>query len=696
MTEHTQPARGHQEDRYGTPDDLGGRGAPGCLDGRGAPAGPGGLRGQGGLDNQGTIDGSGGRGGLGNPAGPAGPAGPSAPSADARPSGPAGSADLEGQGRPDNRGTLDAPGDQGDLDGQAGAANPGTPGAAARPASPVAPQGPDQRWDALVIGGGIAGLTAAWDLVRAGLRPLLIEARGYTGGLVAAGRIGGARVDLGAEGFIVRGQAATSMLAELGLRAAAPHGRPRLFLPPLASGTGAGSSQWGLHRFPDHAYLGIPADPLAADVVAIIGEGAARRAAQDADLPGAVGTGPEDPADLASFVTARMGAGVLERLVRPIVAGIHSADPADLAADVVMPGLRRATAELSSLSAAVAAVLERRRARKDGAGGRSVDAAVEGGLFRLTDALREAIEAGGGSVRTRTGAQWLRPGGVGERAGGQAPVAWRVGIAPTRRGPTPSDEPVPDGAQEVVATDRVVVACSAGAALRLLRGIPGLPASATDLTVPVGAPIARFTLVARAPELSDEPVGSGLLVAPAGVAEPGEVAGPAGPDAAASSAGAGTSDLVSDGMVPSGGSMGPVDCPVRAKALSHLSAKWPWVGAELRALHGPDVHALRLSYGRPGRPRPQVDLQVALDDVAALTGVRIEPEAVIDHMLVRWDGTLPPVTPAYRERTRRLEEELASVIGLEVTGAWVAGTGIAAVVGHARAAAGRLVDSRGR
>ena len=555
----------------------------------------------------------------------------------------------------------------------------------------------ERRWDALVIGGGIAGLTATWDLVRAGLRPLLIEARGYTGGLVAAGSIGGARMDLGAEGFVVRGRAATSMLAELGLRTAAPHGRPRLFLPPLAPGDGAGSSRWGLHRFPDHAYLGIPADPLAADVVAIIGQEAARRAAQDADLPGAVGTGPEDPGDLASFVTARMGAGVLERLVRPIVAGIHSADPADLAADVVMPGLRRATAELGSLSAAVAAVLERRRARKDGAGGRSVDAAVEGGLFRLTDALHEAIEAGGGSVRTRTGAQWLRPGGGQDCADGEAPTAWRVGIAPTRRGPTPSDEPVPDGAQEVVATDRVVVACSAGAALRLLRGIPGLPASATELTVPVGAPIARFTLVARAPELSGEPVGSGLLVAPTGVAEPGELAGPAEPAAAASSsADAGASDLASDGTVPGGGSASPTACPVRAKALSHLSAKWPWVGAELRALHGPDVHALRLSYGRPGQPRPQVDLQVALDDVAALTGVRIEPEAVIDHMLVRWDGTLPPVTPAYRERTRHLEEDLAPVTGLEVTGAWVAGTGIAAVVEHARAAAGRLMGSDGR
>ena len=308
------------------------------------------------------------------------------------------------------------------------------------------PEAPVQRWDALVVGGGIAGLTAAWDLVRAGLRPLLIEARGYTGGLVAAGTIGGARLDLGAEGFVVRGEAATSMLAELGLRTAAPHGRPRLFLPPPAAADGevgepggAGGSQgpsdWALHRFPEDAYLGIPANPLAPDVVAIIGEAAARRAARDAELPGAVGTDPEDPADLASFVTARMGAGVLERLVRPIVAGIHSADPADLAADVVVPGLRRATAELGSLGAAVTAVLERRRDRRDGAGGQSVDAAVEGGLFRLTDALRKAIEAGGGSVRTRVGAQWLRPAG-GERGDGDGSGTWRTGIARTSRWPT--------------------------------------------------------------------------------------------------------------------------------------------------------------------------------------------------------------------------------------------------------------------
>ena len=37
---------------------------------------------------------------------------------------------------------------------------------------------------AVVVGGGIAGLVSAWELARAGVRPLLVEARGYLGGLI--------------------------------------------------------------------------------------------------------------------------------------------------------------------------------------------------------------------------------------------------------------------------------------------------------------------------------------------------------------------------------------------------------------------------------------------------------------------------------------------------------------------------------
>lgn len=123
-----------------------------------------------------------------------------------------------------------------------------------------------------------------------------------------------------------------------------------------------------------------------------------------------------------------------------------------------------------------------------------------------------------------------------------------------------------------MATNRVIVACLVGAALRLLRRILGLPASTTELTVPVKAPIARFTLVARAPELSDELVGSGLLVAPVDVAK---LTGRGEPVVVVSSTSAGVSVPNSHDTAPGGGSAHPVTCPARAKVLSHLSAKWP-------------------------------------------------------------------------------------------------------------------------
>ena len=599
------------------------------------------------------------------------------------------------------------------------AAVPAT-GPAAGPAT--GPAAPPAVWDAVVVGGGIAGLAAAWELTRAGLRPLLVEARGYTGGLVAGARIAGVRMDLGAEGFVLRGRAVSEAAEALGLEIVGPSGGgARLLLPPLPDGEGPGGGggspadapdsaaagaadrrdhsrapdrigadriagapggsggPWRLHRFPRDSFLGIPADPTAPDVAEVLGQAGARRAAADADLPGRTGTGPDEAADLASFVTARMGPAVLDRLVRPIIAGIHAADPRALAADTVAPGLREATARLGSLQAAVGELLRRRRARS---GGRSVDVTTRGGLVRLTDALRDAVEADGGSVRTRTGAQSLRPvdpaggpdgpdgpdgpggsGGPGGPGGGGAgptgtpaadfgaPAArWELTLAPTGRGPTPSDEPVAVGPAERVRTDRLVLACSAPAAARLLAGA-GVEA---DPNAPVGSPIARFILVARAPGLAGAPVGSGLLVAP-----------------------------------PAAGRV----APVRAKALSHLSVKWPWIGRELRALHGEDVHALRLSYGRPGEPRPEVTLDDALADVEALTGARIAPDDVIDHMLVRWDGTLPPVNADRRERAAALVERVESLPGLALTGAWVAGTGIAAVVEHARSRAGRLAGA---
>lgn len=509
--------------------------------------------------------------------------------------------------------------------------------------------------DALVIGGGIAGLSAAWQLTQDGLKPLLVEARGYLGGLIAPGYIGPVQVDLGAETFVPRGVETAHMVAALGLEALAPSGDgARLFLPPNRAN---GESRWRLWRFLRDAYLGIPADPSADDVVAVLGAKAAQRAAQDRHLGSEVGQGAEGET-LAGFVAARMGQAVVDRLVRPIVAGIYTCDPADLATDTVTPGLRQATREHGCLADAVAFLLARSR---KATGGRSVDKCVRGGMFQLTAALSQAITTTGGTVLTRVGAQQLTaPDGSGY---------WQVALAPTKPGPTPSSEPVPAGAPRTLRTKRLVVACSARPALRLLASA-NLTALDTDITIPVGAPIARYSLLVDSPELDAAPVGQGLLVAPASPASCADTQAEPGQSTPDTQAGA-------------------VESPVGAKALSHLNVKWPWIAQAL----APHQHLLRLSYGRLGQSEPQVSLEHALADVRVLTGVTIRPEQVSEHKLVRWNGTLPPLPPSYRARIAAFMSQVENIEGLAVTGAWVGGTGVNAVVAHARTNARRLQRS---
>lgn len=596
-----------------------------------------------------------------------------------------------------------------------------TPTASADPAAPATPvvsrpnplsDLPDEV-DALVIGGGIAGLSAAWQLTQDGLKPLLVEARGYLGGLIAPGYIGPVQVDLGAETFVPRGVETAQMVAALGLEALAPSGDgARLFLPPNRAN---GESRWRLWRFLRDAYLGIPADPGADDVVAVLGAKAAQRAAQDRHLGSEVGQGAEGET-LAGFVAARMGQAVVDRLVRPIVAGIYTCDPADLATDTVTPGLRQATREHGCLADAVAFLLARSR---KATGGRSVDKCVRGGMFQLTAALSQAITTAGGTVLTRVGAQQLiAPDAAGNTAASGATTCgasgasnaashdasdssgtpdssgyWQVVLAPTKPGPTPSSEPVPAAAPRTLRTKRLVVACSARPALRLLASA-NLAALDTDITIPVGAPIARYSLLVDSPELDAAPVGQGLLVAPASPAscadtqaEPDQST----PDTQADSEPCG--DTQPGAVEPSNqGSPtqpGAVESPVGAKALSHLNVKWPWIAQAL----APHQHLLRLSYGRLGQSEPQVSLEQALADVRVLTGVTIRPEQVSEHKLVRWNGTLPPLPPSYRARIAAFMSQVENIEGLAVTGAWVGGTGVNAVVAHARTNARRLQRS---
>jgi oxygen-dependent protoporphyrinogen oxidase len=81
---------------------------------------------------------------------------------------------------------------------------------------------------------------------------------------------------------------------------------------------------------------------------------------------------------------------------------------------------------------------------------------------------------------------------------------------------------------------------------------------------------------------------------------------------------------------------------------------------------------------------------VAIADASALLGVPLEDASVTGFARIRWTNTVPFAARGQRARVAAVRAEVTQQPGLEVTGAWIAGTGLASVVADAEAAAARL------
>ena len=69
----------------------------------------------------------------------------------------------------------------------------------------------------LVVGGGITGLAAAYELAARGVPCRLLEATDRLGGLIRTERVDGFTIDLGAESMLALKPAALALCDELGL-----------------------------------------------------------------------------------------------------------------------------------------------------------------------------------------------------------------------------------------------------------------------------------------------------------------------------------------------------------------------------------------------------------------------------------------------------------------------------------------------
>ncbi len=494
------------------------------------------------------------------------------------------------------------------------------------------PQSHPSPHQAIVVGGGISGLLAARDLQASGFQVSIYEASNTWGGCVARHEVAGTVLDAGAESFATRNSAVADLAAELGLA------------DQIVTPNPAGAWVWlpdGPVPLPRTGILGIPSDLNAPEVRAALGASGVMRAALDAKMPVTIGT-TEEVSSVAALVRARMGRRVLERLVAPVVAGVHSADPENLDVDAVAPGLRAGIREHGSLAAAVAAQ------RAAGSQPGSAVAGLAGGMHTLITALVAALEKAG--VAMHSGCQIKavyrgdtdqEPTPAHKRYDGGAPSPWIVDWEHgTERG--------------FQAAKVLVMATDGPAAVALLT--PELPALEPFAPAP-GPDVRLVTLVVDVPELDSAPRGTGVLVAPG-------VSG------------------------------------IKAKALTHATAKWDWLAEGT----GPGTHVLRLSYGRagvkpsdavrltPATPKQDDLVATALADATKLLGIPVTESDLLGSDIVRWKGALPFAAVGHQGKIAQIHALAGEAPGLVLTGAWMSGNGLAAVVGGTRRAVRAAID----
>lgn len=338
------------------------------------------------------------------------------------------------------------------------------------------------QYDVAVVGGGVAGLAAAAECLRIGLRVVVLEAGERVGGSVAPLDIAGVTLDAGAESFATRGGTVERALAALTLDG---HPLAESIVEPRTHGSWLHLSGGRSVPSPGAGILGIPGSPFAPDVVRAIGRRGAWRAWLDTMMP-VLRIGRAH--SLAELVRTRMGERVLEDLVAPVVSGVYSSRPDDIDVDLAAPGLNGAITRAGSLARAVAAL------RANLPAGVAVRG-IEGGMHRLVAALVQRIDYLSGEIRT--GASVVRL----EGSDGSFVV--------TLADPVLAD---PALTAPAVTARAVIVSTPERDARELLAGLaPTVRESADEA---LHDSVELVTLVLDDSRLDAAPRGSGVLVAP--------------------------------------------------------------------------------------------------------------------------------------------------------------------------------------
>ncbi|MFM6849432.1 MAG: protoporphyrinogen oxidase [Terrabacter sp.] len=323
-----------------------------------------------------------------------------------------------------------------------------------------------------VIGGGISGLAAAWELTRPGtdVHVTLLEGSDRVGGKLRLEDVGGARVDVGAESVLARRPEALTLFEELGVSDRTTH--------PAAVGASIVSRgvRWPM---PKGTLMGVPSDPES--VRGLLDDDEVQRLVDEV-----VEAPREGDLSVGDLVDARLGPAVTDRLVEPLLAGVYAGHAREISVEQAVPALAEAAREGRPLTdvarAAVAAAASGPTAALP------VFATLVGGMGTLPEVLRTRLTDAGVDVRTGAVVRELEADGAG----------WRVSTGPTT-------------AVRREHFDAVVLATPAAPTSRLLGHVAAAAAEALAAVEYASMAIVTLALDGPVPPQLD---GSGFLVPP--------------------------------------------------------------------------------------------------------------------------------------------------------------------------------------
>ncbi len=245
-----------------------------------------------------------------------------------------------------------------------------------------------KRWSVAVIGSGISGMAAAYELsLDPRVQVTVIEREPHLGGVLQTETHNGWLLDHAADNFIVQPDAAVKLSEELGIS--------DQLIPPSEDDRRALIVHHGkLVPTPEGLALMRPTKMRAVLATPLLSWQAKLRLMWEPFCPKRRDTEDES---LADFVRRRLGKEFLQRIVQPLIAGIYTGDAETLSAQATVPQVVEMEQKYGSL---FRATLAARKSKTDQASRQASGArygqfrALKGGSHGLITALQSKLPAG--------------------------------------------------------------------------------------------------------------------------------------------------------------------------------------------------------------------------------------------------------------------------------------------------------------